>query len=171
MPCGAIFRMQRLIYFTAILLGLAASPLSQSATPAQVCEIRTPSWCMIRSGLYFDARTINKSQRLWTLRGPYLEKEMINIVEDRACSSGHSDFQLRRESVGASKVDGTKKYIITWILRKDESCKMTIEIPVNENKKSEIAYELALRALKACADDRCSGPNLAASLSSKAPGN
>jgi hypothetical protein len=84
----------------------------------------------------------------------------IRIVEDRGCSSYQSDVQSRSEGLGLSTLDGSRKYIITWRLHKDNSCTLSIEIPVSNGIKDGLAYELVLRGLYACTDERCSGPSL-----------
>lgn len=144
----------------SFLMGLApASP--QAAAPMQVCEVRAGAWCLIRSGVYFDVKTVNNDKRTWLLFGPYLGTSSINIVESRACSAVVADSPSRSEGFGKSEVDGSKKYVVKVILNKEASCSISVEIPMNGEKRDEVAYEFAISGLRACSDRQSAGVTLA----------
>lgn len=157
-----------MIHLAATALALAAAPQASNAAPMQRCDLRTQAWCLLQAGIYFDVRTVDNERRVWTLRGPFLGAEQIRIVEKRGCSSYPSDVQLRSEGPGCSALDGSSKHLISWTLHKDNSCTLVIEIPATNGVRNVPAYELALSALKACTDERCAGPSLAATPSAGA---
>jgi hypothetical protein len=145
---------------TTVLAAAAVSP-AQPSEPMQVCEIQTQAWCLVQSGTLFDVTTTDYNKRVWTLRDKMFGSASITIVEDRACSSYPSDIQHKSEGPQAPALGGNQKYVIIWKLHKDDSCNLSIEIPMIKGVKNIIAYEVVIRDLKACPDVRCTGPSVA----------
>lgn len=155
--CGGV-GMTILIAVAALLGGASPAP---AAEPMQRCEIRTPAWCLIGGGLYFDVMTVDGRTRFWKLWGPFLEPTVITITEDSACGSYPSDVQSRSEQLGPVGPDGRRKHVITWRLHKAGSCTLRIEIPMEDKRRYEVAHYTVLSSFMACKDDgRCSGPTL-----------
>jgi hypothetical protein len=154
-----------MIDLISAVLAVAAGSPAQLSDPVQACEIQTQAWCLVQSGTLFDVTSIDYNKRVWTLRNKMFESASVRILEDRGCSSYPSDFQRKSEGLHTSTLDGSQKYVIKWSLHKDDSCNLYIEIPVVNNTKNIIAYEVMLRDLKACLSQHCDGPNLAATPS------
>lgn len=131
-----------------LLMSLVSTP-AQAAAPIQVCEVRAGAWCLIRSGVYFDAKTVDNDKRTWRLFGPYLGSSSINIVESRACSAVTADYPSRSESLGKSEIDGSAKYIVKVVLNREGTCSISVEIPLNGQGRDEVAYEFAMTGLRA----------------------
>jgi hypothetical protein len=146
--------------FGLMIMSMSAGWMGQSATPVQTCELRTEAWCLLRSGVRVDERTVDNDRRLWDFHGSYLGDAHVTMMEDRGCSAASSDFQSRSEREAPSAIDGTPKYIVEWKLRRDGSCTLRLEIPIKDGKKDPVAYDFVVRGLRACMDRSCSGPSL-----------
>src|SRR3954462_12084665 len=143
-----------MIHLAVAALALAAPP-RPNPEPMQLCEIRTQAWCLVHGGTRFDIKTVDNSTRIWALRDCKLGATTIRVIESRGCSSYPSDIQTKSEGVGASTVDGVKKYIISWKLHRDNSCTLFIEVPLINGDKDPIAYEILLSGLLACTAEGC----------------
>lgn len=150
--------MTMLIAFTMLLGGTTPAP---PAEPVKGCEVRTPAWCLVGAGIYWDVTTADRKTRIWTLRDPALPGTVISIREDRRCGSYPADVHFRSEKREPAGPDGRAKHVITWSLHHAGSCTLWIEIPVDNERQYESARYVALVSLMSCRNEgRCLGPSL-----------
>jgi hypothetical protein len=152
--------MRKLMMILLPLLMALGSPPGQPAAPMQVCEVRTGAWCLIRSGIYFDVKTVSNDRRVWRLFGSYLGSSSINIIESRACSAVLADSPVRSENVGRSLIDGSKKYIVKISFNKEASCTIFVELPLIGGDRDQVSYEFVMTAIRAIADMGSAGTTL-----------
>jgi hypothetical protein len=143
-------------------IGACRGAPSERRADAKVRHPHT-AWCLVQAGIHFDVTTVDNERRVWTLRSRSIGAASVRIVEDRGCSSYPSDIQSKSEGPGRSALDGSAKYVIRWKLHKDDSCNLSVEVPMVDGARNALAYELAVSGLNACTDDRCTGPSLKSS--------
>ena len=150
--------------FLAFLLSSSGIPLS---APMQTCEIRTNAWCMIRTGVSFDERTIHGELREWKFYGGMLDLRRIKMTESRSCSSSFSKEPKRSESIAISSASGGKYTKIKWTLNNENSCALTFEIPYINGKKDAVGYDFVMNSMRACDANKCPGLMLSDSTEEK----
>lgn len=149
----------------AALALITSAPTAQErhlVEPAIQCEVRMPSWCILRLAIRFSVAD-QGDVRIWTVTSPLQTNTPITIRENRACSADFSDGQRTRTILPSEDSSAVGADLIQWRLSRegdDWDCTLLIRIPYRNGHRDEAAYEMAVTTLAACTAAYCSGPTL-----------
>ncbi len=149
-----------------LLLGACASHAQSAVAPASPprhCEIQYSAWCVDQGVFEITSRLAEDSvhDRIWILRGEFVPKSRLIVLEPNGCRSGHSDKLSLVNYESEVQWEGEKWERMRARLKSDGSCDLDVLIPASDGDPMEWAFSTGLMLVKSCVDEKCSGPSLA----------
>lgn len=147
-----------------LLSGCAsAAPTKAPAAPPQKCEIKQAVWCIEQGAFEIIDRLAQDAvhDRIWMLRGSFRPESKLVVLEPNGCRSGVSDTLVLTSYEQGIEWNGRSWDRIRTRLKSDGSCDLEVLMPAFDGDPMEWAFSTGLMLVKACADEKCTGPSLA----------